>query len=300
MKNILKSLALAALVTCLAPSAMAQATRTWVSGVGDDANPCSRTAPCKTFAGAISKTATNGVISALDPGGFGAVTINKSITLDGAGTQASILAAGTNGINVTAAVSVKLRNLSIDGVDSGLVGINISGAGALVTIENCTIAGFRQGNASGIYASQPALIIMRDSSISDATYGVRLQPASGTTAATLDNVLITDTAQHAIYTTGNTWATIRRSTITQNLGYGVNAASSGSVINIVDSMLSYNFGLAAVSAGVSGSLVRISGNSMLNNAAALAVAGGATMESDGTNRIGGTSLAGPNATFTNQ
>ncbi len=50
----------------------AQAFRTWVSGVGDDANPCSRTAPCKTFAGAISKTALNGEINCLDPAGFGA------------------------------------------------------------------------------------------------------------------------------------------------------------------------------------------------------------------------------------
>src|SRR5437016_10411881 len=81
----------------------AQATRTWVSGVGDDANPCSRTAPCKTWAGAISKTANGGEINALDPGGFGAVTITKSITLDGGGGQvASTLVAGTNGINVAA------------------------------------------------------------------------------------------------------------------------------------------------------------------------------------------------------
>src|SRR5205823_12213271 len=81
-----------------ASAARAQASRTWVSGVGDDANPCSRTAPCKTFAGAISKTATGGEIDVLDPGGYGAVTITRSITIDGSNTQASVLAAGTNGI----------------------------------------------------------------------------------------------------------------------------------------------------------------------------------------------------------
>src|ERR1700730_14417006 len=81
-------------------AAHAQAVRTWVSGVGDDANPCSRTAPCKTFAGAISKTATNGEIDCLDPGGFGAVTITKSITLDCHETLGSILNAGTNGITI--------------------------------------------------------------------------------------------------------------------------------------------------------------------------------------------------------
>src|SRR5438128_323295 len=86
--------------------AAAQATRTWVSGVGDDANPCSRTAPCKTFAGAISKTAAGGEISALDPGGYGAVTITKAITINGDGGQvASILVAGTNGIVVAAAIN---------------------------------------------------------------------------------------------------------------------------------------------------------------------------------------------------
>src|SRR6202049_4231120 len=84
-------------------AAQAQASRPWVSGVGDDANPCSRTAPCKTFAGAISKTAAGGEIDALDPGGFGAVTITKAMTLDGGGGQvASVLVNGTNGIVVIA------------------------------------------------------------------------------------------------------------------------------------------------------------------------------------------------------
>src|SRR2546427_4341378 len=80
----------------LPASAFGQASRTWVSGVGDDANPCSRTAPCKTFAGAISKTAVGGEINALDPGGFGIVTITKSITIKGRGVLASILVSWTN------------------------------------------------------------------------------------------------------------------------------------------------------------------------------------------------------------
>src|SRR5580693_9720 len=91
-----KFLAIALAAACLslvAPSASAQAPRTWVSGVGDDANPCSRTAPCKTFAGAISKTVAGGEISVLDPGGYGALTITKAITIDGGGGQvASVLA----------------------------------------------------------------------------------------------------------------------------------------------------------------------------------------------------------------
>jgi len=113
--------------------AQAQATRTWVSGIGDDANPCSRTAPCKTFAGAISKTAVGGEINAIDPGGYGAVTITKSITIDGGGTFASILAAGTTGIIVNAAPSdiVTIRNVSIDGANTGTNGIRFMAGGAL-------------------------------------------------------------------------------------------------------------------------------------------------------------------------
>src|SRR6201990_3749999 len=97
-------------------SANAQATRTWVSGVGDDANPCSRTAPCKTFAGAISKTAAGGEINCLDPGGFGTVTITKSITLDCTSTLGSILGTATNGVNVNGANAIgALRGLTIQG-----------------------------------------------------------------------------------------------------------------------------------------------------------------------------------------
>src|SRR5438876_9799963 len=105
------------LVFVFASLAQAQATRTWVSGVGDDANPCSRTAPGKTFAGAISKTAAGGEIDALDSGGFGALTITKAITIDGAGNLAGVLVSGTNGFVISAAATdtVILRVLTFDG-----------------------------------------------------------------------------------------------------------------------------------------------------------------------------------------
>src|SRR5579884_4434041 len=134
--NLIKFLALSALSTSMM---YGQASRTWVSGVGDDANPCSRTAPCKTFAGAISKTAAGGEIDALDPAGFGAVTITKAITIDGGGGQvASVLVAGTNGIVVQAGPSdvVILRNLRINGIGSGINGIRFL-AGKTLTVDNC-------------------------------------------------------------------------------------------------------------------------------------------------------------------
>src|SRR5215475_2728054 len=153
-------MAIAIFMFAFASMAQAQATRTWVSGVGDDANPCSRTAPCKTFAGAISKTAVDGEIDALDPGGFGAVTITKSVTIDGGPTGvASILASGTTGIivNITGASgsnTVELRNISINGGGTGTNGIRILGSGSnpaiAVFIERCIVFGFRGSPGRGI------------------------------------------------------------------------------------------------------------------------------------------------------
>src|SRR5919202_6536111 len=137
--------------------AQAQACRTWVSGVGDDVNPCSRTAPCKTFAGAISKTFINGEINCLDPGGFGTVSITKSITIDCHEIFASILASGTNGVNINIAAgnandplrTVRLRNLNINGTGAsgtvgtrtGVIGINIISA-AHVFLDDMLITEF--------------------------------------------------------------------------------------------------------------------------------------------------------------
>src|SRR6186997_461141 len=106
-KVVLKSAILAALFVGLlyATPAQAQATRTWVSGVGDDANPCSRTAPCKTFAGAISKTAPGGEINCLDPGGFGGVTITKAISIVCQYTEGGVLVSGSNGFIINAGAS---------------------------------------------------------------------------------------------------------------------------------------------------------------------------------------------------
>lgn len=126
--------------------ASAQATRTWVSGVGDDVNPCSRTAPCKTFAGAISKTAAGGEISVLDPGGYGSIVIAKSMTISGIGQQAGILGSGVNGVTINAGVNdvVTLRNLQINGAGSGVIGVRVL-AGAAVVIDHVNIYGFDTG-----------------------------------------------------------------------------------------------------------------------------------------------------------
>src|SRR5260370_21503234 len=141
-------LAIAIFTFAFASMAQAQATRTWVSGVGDDANPCSRTAPCKTFAGAISKTAKDGEISVLDPGGFGSVTITKSITLNGTHGSGcgSILSAGAAQgilINITHAAharkTVRPVTLNITPASTATDGIRILAATA-VNIADCVLA----------------------------------------------------------------------------------------------------------------------------------------------------------------
>src|SRR5262249_41744504 len=170
--------------------ARAQATRTWVSGVGDDANPCSRTVPCKTFAGAISRTAASGIINCLDPGGFGAVTITKSITIDCSETFAGVLAAGTNAININGSgIVVILRGLDIEGVGTGLIGVNVIQAGR-VHVEKCKIFGFSSGAEQGIrhVPSGGGSLFVTDSVISENGLGILVDPGAGSSLVTLQRV----------------------------------------------------------------------------------------------------------------
>lgn len=159
--------------------AQAQATRTWVSGVGDDANPCSRTAPCKTFAGAISKTAAKGEINCLDPGGFGAVTITKSISIICDAGTAGVLVSGTNGIVINAAATdrIQLEGLDIEGVGTGLNGVHLIGNGK-VFINRCSIRGFTQ-NAVNVVGAAGARAVVQDSQLLNNAGGIRVAGAGG-------------------------------------------------------------------------------------------------------------------------
>ena len=275
--------------------AHAQATRTWVSGVGDDANPCSRTAPCKTFAGAISKTAAGGEISVLDPGGFGGVTITKSITINGDGTLASILSAGTNGVIVNAALSdvVILRHIAINGAGTGLDGVRYLAGGALV-IEHCVLSGFTQ-RAIDVALTSDGSLVVEHTSIADAATGMRISD-TGTVDVSLDHVSIkrTDTAIDALRGATN----VTHSLITQNSGFGVLA--HGGTVNIEHSTLTRNG--TAVQAQT-GATIRLSNNGVYNNPIAFGCGGG-TLASTGDNRKGGNGSGGagcaPNATITLQ
>ena len=260
LRNKLLPIALAAAILAYAaPPANAQ-LRTWVSGVGNDANPCSRTAPCKTWAGAISKTSAAGEIDALDPGGFGAVTITKSITIDGGGGQvASILAAGTNGIVINApGATVTLRNLRINGLlgspTPGLNGVQFL-AGAALHIENCTIFGFSQNAVNvNLNTASNVQVWVTDTVLSNNSVGLNARNAG----------------------TGRVSISAHRTTFAQNstIGFRLDATGGpGTMLgSISDSLIAgNNQGVAAVGSATASAGLRVTRSSIVNNAGAGAI-----------------------------
>ncbi len=240
--------------------AHAQATRTWVSGVGDDANPCSRTAPCKTWPGAISKTATGGEIDALDPGGFGTLTITKSITLDGGGGQvASTLAApGVNGFNVSAAGAIViLRNLRINGGGGG-VGVQINSA-ARVIIEKCDIFGFAGFGVSATPSTGPLYLQIQETTINNNGGGLGTKPTAGAVvnAEIVSSHIDANGGGVKFDGTGGgaTNAAITNSSISLNTNNAMNAQSgSGGNVNVdmMSDVLANNGGTAVIANQASG------------------------------------------------
>jgi hypothetical protein len=295
------------LLAAAAAPAHAQASRTWVSGVGDDANPCSRTAPCKTFAGAISKTALNGEINCLDPGGFGAVTITKSITIDCHEVFASILNAGTNGVNIPfdsfnaadVRKTVRLRNINFNGVDTGVNGIRITGgtviAAGVVIIEDCTIDGNFAGAARGISDERTAggeLHVANTTVRNTGGNGILINPGNGAVAgqridATFTNVRIQNSGL-GLGIASNGRALVSRSVFSGNTNAGIvaNGVLAATEVNITDSVSSNN-GIGIQNAG--GTLtIRLSNNDISFNGTAIS---GAT-QSHVNNRIQGNGQIG--------
>jgi hypothetical protein len=241
-------------LTLLAVSAPAhaQATRTWVSGVGDDLNPCSRTAPCKTFAGAISKTFINGEIDCLDPGGYGAVTITKSITIDCTGTFGSILASGTTGVVINIPVglndpfrTVRLRGLSINGSGaSGTIGTRTGVRGVrildalVVEIEDTVITDFVTNGIADSRTSTGGKLLIRNSVIRDVSGSAILAAGANPNNVSLENVMAVNSAFGLAAGTGNR-VSIARSAFVGNTTAGVEG-DPGSQIGLENSLVSGN------------------------------------------------------------
>ncbi len=296
MKYFSGVLRMAALVCAMFPPANAQATRTWVSGVGDDANPCSRTAPCKTFAGAISKTAAGGEISALDPGGFGAVTITKSITLNGDGNLTSVVVSSSNGITLSSGMLptdvVILRSLSLNGINGGspgLNGVSYLGGGMLV-VENCAISGFSQTGIN-VSLSGSGNLAVRNTTITGAATGVRVNSSSGTVQASLSNVAIRGAGNGVWASYGNT--AVSNSVLSQNTTYGA-LADGTATMTLLNNTFTGN-GTAVQS--LTGATVKVSNNDVFDNGGGFRCDGG-VIYSAGNNRKGNNLGTGTVCTFT--
>jgi hypothetical protein len=266
--------------------AYAQATRTWISGVGDDANPCSRTAPCKTFAGAISKTAANGIINALDSAGFGGVTITKAITLEAEGTVASALISGGNGIIVNAGASdvVVLRGIKIVGLGTGLTGLSFIAGGGLI-VENGTIENFT-GNGINFVPNSPATLTVRDTLIRGNGGGINIQPgASGSVNAVLERVQLVLNTGPGLQAQGAASVNVRNSVAGTNSGNGFTVIGGGAAVQLMlDNVISSENSLAGVLAQGSGAVIRLSGSTLSGNTQGIQATTGAQVISFGNNR----------------
>jgi hypothetical protein len=286
MKRVLQIVTFATCMVAFAGLANAQATRTWVSGVGDDANPCSRTAPCKTFAGAISKTATDGEIDALDPAGFGAVTITKSITIDGC-CMVSILGSATTSVtvNITNVAdvrkTVRLRNISMNGAGTGVNGINFI-AGNKLYVENCQIFGMQSSAASrGIKANLTvtgAQLFVTDTTISNCASGIDVSTTGAAVLAVMDNVRLEGMTDAVIFGTG-AGGSLRNSFVIANTGVGVKM--NAGAISLENDLINHNG--TGIQPGA-GTITDLSQTGIIGNTVGISNSGG-SVQSHGNNQI---------------
>jgi hypothetical protein len=264
-----------------ATPAFAQATRTWVSGVGDDVNPCSRTAPCKTFAGAISKTANGGEINCLDPAGYGAVTINKSLTIDCHFTEGGVLAGG-NGIvvNATPTDVITLRGLDIFGVNPPTHGVRILVASRVI-IEDCTIRQFNSANSFGISFQPTGLtnLYVHNTTITNNGSGVtgggiQLQPTgTGSARVVMQGIHVVGNNNNGILvdtsgTSGFVGFALDNSDVTNNSGSGVTTNASGPIAGFITNSLIFANLQSGISSGGANSGIKVGNTTIAGNASA--------------------------------
>jgi hypothetical protein len=309
----INALAIVIFTLAFASISQAQATRTWVSGVGDDANPCSRTAPCKTFAGAISKTATGGEIDCIDSAGFGAVTITKGITIDGTGVLAGILSASTNGIIVNAAGTevITLRAISINGDGTGGInGIRFL-AGKALNVINCVI---QRGSGNGIdvalnTASETQLTVTDCVIKKWGGDGISITNAlGGAVRFTIERTQSLENTGSGLHVKGaNSQGTARNCVFALNATNGVfaDAVSGVAIVRVWASQISGNLGngVRSGNAGNAGTpVVQIAQNQIDTNVGtgALITAPGIietfsnnSIKGNGTNLCAGCTLSGP-------
>jgi len=291
---------LIALGLCAAP-AHAQFARTFVSSVGNDANDCNRLTPCRTFQRAHDNTLANGEVTVLDPGGYGAVTISKTISIinDGVGEAGALVSGGANGITVAAgaADAVSLRGLTIKGIGFGGGNGIVFNSGKSLTVENCAIRNLSVGSApsAGVgilfQPSTSSTLAVSNTFVADNIGGVAVQP----TAAANANATLSRTEMHnnslvgfgvtGFNTTGTVAATVADSVAARN-GNGFLAVSGGTTgLMVVRSVAANNdFGLQALGASAT---LRVGDSIVTGNTTGWVVAQGGTVQSYGNNAVNG-------------
>ncbi len=310
----LRKLSLSALLLgalSAATSLHAQVTQTWVSATGSDSNPCSRTLPCKTFAGALLNTAAKGRINVVDPGSYGTVTITKSVTIDAPEGFAEVLASGTNAIVISAAATdvVTLRGLTIDGNGTGLDGIQVTSAKE-VRIEGCTIQGFVNRGVIVNNASGSINLHIRDTAIQNNTGAsspagnsgaVLLRPTGTASASAIIESSHFDQNTFGLRVEANSRATMSDSTASANTTFGVHAALAiGSTMPaniLLERVVITNNATGAQAEGSAFASVRLSNTMIISNSVGLSsVSSGQIISSVNNTVVGNGTNGSPTST----
>ena len=281
-------LSIALLAFAFTRPASAQLARTYVFSAGNDANPCSRTAPCLTFQRAHDVTAAGGEINCLDTNDYGVLTITKSITIDCGSfgyitapfAQGAILiAAGANGV-------VTIRNLSISG-PSTQGGIFASSAIKALHVENVRIS-LPSTVCISLNVNAASLLTVDNATLSDCFEGIFALASSGTVVVNINNSRITNNSLAGVVAEDGSRVAIRDSAIYFNT-LGVQQTNNfgsnlGSTVTVINSTLGYSSTAALQSR--SGAFTLAFGNSFVNDVAAFNPAGGTIFTGSDNNNSG--------------
>ena len=263
-RSIFNSLSIAmtivAIVMLASSRSSAATNRTWVAPSGDDNNACSNANPCKTFTGALAKTNAGGEIVVKESGGFGAVTINKSITIDGAGKYAGIqTSSGANyGVVIQAGNTdvIVLRGLTIKGLGVGAIGIVADGG--VLHVENCAISDF---TAFGIWGVASMTLFVHDTVISECGLDAIIMDGGG--SAVIEHSRLVDSGNGISLSAGGL-VTVRSTVASGNRTFGF--STFGGTLNLENCVASSNgTGVIAELDGGSGPTIVVISNSVVTN-----------------------------------
>jgi hypothetical protein len=261
---------IAALVCMLAAQPSHAIFRVYVGLAGNDSNPCTLGAPCRTIAPALAAVDDGGQVWLLDSANYNLATvqITKSVTIEALpGAIGSFLALGGPAFNVaTSSVKLVLRNLvirSFPGAGS-TDGVHATAATSVI-IDKCTLSDL-PGKA--VFIGGALSLQVRDSEIRNAgSSGIEL--SAGGASATLTRVTLAGnyTALEVNPATGTVKYNIRDSLFTGNVfGIDMNGTGASSIVAVIATSQIVDSTLDGVSNGTNGTVfLTMTGNVVANN-----------------------------------